>query len=223
MVLKAECTTKAIRQTMHFKNVEVLSYEILYPLFSSSIFFKGVQKINNYYRENAMLFEKYCRTALYRMACESAAEAMKNGYMPIKFDAVQSFTLTYNENCAISLYIDRYMFTGGAHGLTERVADTFELGSGAKRIELSDLFPDNFSYKPYITDAVIKQIKRAENGTYFDEYEQNVKECFNKNYFYLTDSGLLVYFQQYDIAPYSSGIPAFVIPYEKNGPMPPKC
>lgn len=223
MILKADFTTKTIRQTMHSKNIPVLEYEISYPLFNSAVFFKSVQRLNNYYRENALLFERYCRTALYRMACESAHEANEHGYMPIKFEAVQNFTVTYNENCAVSLYFDRYMFSGGAHGMTERFSDTFELGGGSKRIEMNDLFADNFPYAEYVINEIIEQISMGDSSLYFDSYEQNIKDCFNKNNFYLTDSGLAVYFQQYDIAPYSSGIPTFILPYEKNGAMPPRC
>ncbi len=223
MVLKVCCTTKTIRQIMHCMNEEVLIYEISYPLFSSSVFFKSVQRLNNYYRESALMFEKYCRTALYRMACESAYEAKEHGYTPIKFEVVQKFELTYNENCAISLYSDRYMFSGGAHGMTERFSDTFKLGGGLKRIELKALFEDNFNYKNYIIKEITKQISLGDSSAFFDNYEQNVKDCFNKNYFYLTDSGMAIYYQQYDIAPYSSGIPTFILPYEKNGAMPPKC
>ncbi len=57
-----------------------------------------------------------------------------------------------------------------------------------------------------------KQIAKDPSG-YFDNYPPLVAGTFNKNSFYCTDEGIVVYFQQYDIAPYSSGIPEFPLPY----------
>jgi len=51
------------------------------------------------------------------------------------------------------------------------------------------------------------------NNIYFDDYEKNVANYFNPKSFYLVPDGIVIYFQQYEIAPYASGIPQFTIPY----------
>ncbi len=225
MILKTEFDTKTMKQTMHFRDIPVLEYEIAYPEFRSAIFFKSTQKLNQYYRRKAFVFEKYCRTALYRMAAETAGEAIKRGFPVMKFEAVDHFSVTYNENCALSLYFDRYLYSGGAHGSTERSSDSWELSHYGSRIELAQLFPAHFPYESEITKSIISQIaQQIEQGAaFFEEYEQNVTDTFREENFYLTPEGLMIYFQQYDIAPYSSGLPQFLIPYQKDGPMPPRC
>ncbi|MEA4987263.1 MAG: RsiV family protein, partial [Anaerovorax sp.] len=57
-----------------------------------------------------------------------------------------------------------------------------------------------------------EQIKK-EPEIYFDDYETLVVETFNPKNFYCTPEGVVVYYLQYDIAPYSSGIREFLIPY----------
>lgn len=73
--------------------------------------------------------------------------------------------------------------------------------------------------KAYITGEVIRQIRtQMQNGEgdYFEDYEKNAVEEFDPGQFYLTPEGVVVYYQQYAIAPYSSGIPVFLIPYSKR-------
>lgn len=222
MILRTKYETKKIEQTMHYKNEAVLSYKISYPVFESAVFFAPASRINRYYKDKAMAFERYCRTALYRMACESADYAKKNSYPLMQLEAVQNFLVTYNENCALSLYFDRYIFTGGAHGTTERFSQSWDLSGGGSRIMLSELFKKDFDYIRYVKNKVVDEIKKDKTA-YFDDFEQNVSDTLNKNNFYITPEGLFIYFGQYDIAPYSTGIPVFLIPYEKNGAMPPRC
>ena len=51
------------------------------------------------------------------------------------------------------------------------------------------------------------------NPIYFEDYCKLVLDSFNPEQFYLVPRGntydLVIYFQQYDIAPYSTGIPTF--------------
>jgi hypothetical protein len=137
-------------------------------------------------------------------------------------EAVQNFEVTYNENCALSLYFDRYIFTGGAHGTTERFSQSWELAGGGNRLSLSELFKKDFDDMGYIKKKVIEEIKK-DKEIYFDDFEQNVNDTLSKENFYITPKALAIYFQQYAIAPYSSGTPVFLIPYEKIGAMPPRC
>ncbi|HCF50858.1 MAG TPA: DUF3298/DUF4163 domain-containing protein, partial [Syntrophomonas sp.] len=69
-------------------------------------------------------------------------------------------------------------------------------------------------YKTYIKKKIIEQI-RENPDIYFDNYEELVEQTFNINSFYCTSQGVVVYFQQYDIAPYASGIREFLLPYNK--------
>ena len=55
-----------------------------------------------------------------------------------------------------------------------------------------------------------KQIEE-ENDIYFPDYCQLALETFRLENYYLTQKGIVIFFQQYDIAPYSSGIMTFLL------------
>lgn len=58
----------------------------------------------------------------------------------------------------------------------------------------------------------------AENpGVYFDDYRKLIAQYFNEEQYYLTPQGVAIYYQQYEIAPYSTGIVVFTVPYDVLG------
>ena len=85
-----------------------------------------------------------------------------------------------------------------------------------EQFKLDSVFKDDPNYLLFILRDIIRQIElQIEQGTnqYFDNYCCLVLETFNTNQFYLYDKNtIVIFFGQYDIAPYSSGIPTFKIP-----------
>lgn len=61
-----------------------------------------------------------------------------------------------------------------------------------------------------IEGQIIEQLKTSPQS-YFDDYAKLVAKTLNLNSFYLTQDGVVLYFQQYDIAPYAAGFPEFMI------------
>lgn len=150
---------------------------------------------------------------------------MAHKYPVMKFEAVVTCEVTYNQNCALSLYFDQYEYAGGAHGITVQYSDTWNVRSG-KRIRLSDMFPKNKHYEAELIQNIIVQIERQMKdgtGAYFDDYRKLAAKTFDPKNFYLVPAGIIIYYQQYDIAPYSSGIPKFLIPYDTVGAKEPDC
>ena len=129
------------------------------------------------------------------------------------YELYRETTVTYNNDKLISLYFDDYTFTGGAHGSTVRSSQTWDL-EHAYQIPLQAFFRKNPNYQIDIVKEINSQIAKqieAGTGVYFPEYCQLVLETINFDSYYLTPKGIVIYFQQYDIAPYSSGLPEFVI------------
>ena len=222
MVEVVNCT---IEREMHYQTARVLQFKINYPQFQSVDFLAVVNRMNRYYKCKADAFQRYCECQLYRAAVKDYKYAVANGFPVREYEAQVNYTVTYNQNCAVSLYFDGYQFTGGAHGNTVRTSQTWNLQTGC-RITLRQLFPRGVDYKKLIIETVKRQIaSQIQNGTnyYFDNYEKLVDQTFQPCNFYLMPNQLAVYFQQYDIAPYSSGIPVFLIPYTKSGIIPPSC
>lgn len=202
-----------------------MQYTIKYPKFISEKYQTLVNKLNSLYRTKALMYERSNIMNLYQMAMVEYEYSVANNFPVRQFEAYVDFTVTYNQNCAISLYFDQYEYAGGAHGLTVRYSDTWNLQK-SKRIDLNELFPSKINCRDYVIDTINHQIENeitSGSNSYFENYSELVNENFKVNNFYLTNEGVVVYFQQYDIAPYASGLPTFLIPYSPHGAVPPKC
>ncbi|MEQ8175848.1 MAG: DUF3298 and DUF4163 domain-containing protein [Syntrophomonadaceae bacterium] len=205
--------TLVISEEMKYEGVTVLTYRIEYPEFASDTYKKTIRAINQYYKDKALALQNYFRTKLYRMAVDQYLDDIKNGFPVRVFEGLQIFKVTYDKACIISLYFDNYQYTGGAHGLTVRTSQTWNLKTG-KMIKLRELYNCRGNYKSYIKNKIIEQIKENPDS-YFENYEELVEQTFDVNNFYCTPQGVVVYFQQYDIAPYASGIREFLLPYNR--------
>ncbi len=205
--------TMVISEEMKYDDVTVLNYRIEYPEFVSDNYKKSIRAVNQFYKGEALALQNNFRTKLYRMAVEQYLDDIKNGFPVHVFEALQTFEVTYNKACIISLYFDNYRYTGGAHGLTVRTSQTWNLKTG-KMLKLRELYKCSDNYKSYIKKKIIEQI-RENPDIYFVNYEELVEQTFDVNNFYCTPQGVVVYFQQYDIAPYASGIREFLLPYNR--------
>ena len=133
------------------------------------------------------------------------------------YEVVLNYTITYNDNDVVSLYFDEYIYCGGAHGNTIRSSQTWNL-LNRKIIELKDLYRKNPNYVSSILKEINKQIeKNIEKGNdiYFENYCCLTSSSFRVESFYLAKDSIVIYYQQYDIAPYSSGILTFNIDFNQ--------
>ena len=209
---------QVVEETMYYKGEPVLKYTIRYPEFSSAIFRIATNEMNRFYRTRAALQRQRFRQVLYPQAIRDFDFAASHDYPFHTYEAMMVHTITYNQNCTVSQYADTYQFTGGAHGTTIRSSDTWDLRN-ARRLPLTNFFAAPVPFPSYVLESINGQItgQLAEGtGMYFDDYQKNVAQNFNPRSFYLTPAGVVVYFQQYQIAPYASGIPEFMLPYSAD-------
>lgn len=137
----------------------------------------------------------------------------KSGYIcNMKYELFSKFFVTLERDDLVSFYIDYYQFTGGAHGLTTRRAYTLDVKNGNK-LKIKDLFKNGYDYKSFIDKEIKKQVD-ANKEKYFDGLE-GFNGINDEVKFYINGDNLVIYYGQYEIAPYSSGIPEFNIPIQK--------
>jgi len=169
-------------------------------------------------------FSLYNARELYPQAIQNYNYAMQNNYPFNAFEAYMKYILSYNKNCLLSYYYDTYNFTGGAHGNTIRLSDTFSLVTG-KMIPLSAYFKSMTYYRAKIINLILAQAVQNytnDNNLYFDNYKDLIVQYFNPRSYYLSEYGLVIYYGQYEIGPYVSGIVEFTIPYNELD-FPPTC
>ncbi len=217
-----------IEENLYYNKKILLSYKIEYPQFFLPRFQNNLNKINLYYKNKAYELQKTCFKKIFIEAIEEYNYSISKGYPVRQFQILLTYNITYNQYCALSLYFEQYDYLGGAHGMTYRYSDTWDIES-ANKIILSDLFHEEVNYQNYIKNIINNQIylkqKYDNNFTFFEDTEKKVAETLNTDSFNLTANpyGIMVYFQLYDIAPYSMGIPEFFIPYNPKTMTWPHC
>ncbi|WP_024614909.1 DUF3298 and DUF4163 domain-containing protein [Clostridium sp. Ade.TY] len=137
----------------------------------------------------------------------------KSGYIcNMKYELFSKFFVTLERDDLLSFYIDYYQFTGGAHGLTTRRAYTLDVKNGNK-LKIKNLFKNGYDYKSFIDKEIKKQVD-ANKEKYFEGLE-GFNGINDEVKFYINGDNLVIYYGQYEIAPYASGIPEFNIPIQK--------
>ena len=139
---------------------------------------------------------------------EIADEYFKDKPTPLMpYQLYARYKLTNNSDI-ISFYIDYYQFSGGAHGITNRIAYNVEKSTG-NEIQLKDIFKDNYNYKDVINKEINRQISK-DPDRYFTGKDGFNGIADNQN-FYIKNNTVVIYFGLYEIAPYASGISEFII------------
>lgn len=203
-----------IKDTLYYGSIPVFVYQIIYPFFTTTCSSLSAQKINNYYALAAKKIEKYCHSVLYPQAVERARYIPTNNPPFNSYTLYTNYNVTYNNKCITSLYMDTYTYMGGAHGETNRVSNTWNFSTGTK-LFLKDIYPLNITTFKGLQLAIGQQIQerlKVNSGSYFDDYKSLLQNSLNLNNFYIQPNNLVIYYQQYDIAPYSTGIPEFYLP-----------
>lgn len=105
----------------------------------------------------------------------------------------------------VSYIITKYSFTGGAHGNTAETACNFDRKTGSMVSE-KDIFTTG--YESRLKDAVNANVPAEKKSELFTaEIEPNGN-------FTVSDKGITYIYNQYEIAPYSSGVISVTVPWE---------
>lgn len=150
------------------------------------------------------------KSDLVDLAKRDEIDAKEKGLEFRQYDLVSTYSMGINNKDILSLYIDNFQYTGGAHGITTRNTYTYDLVSG-NRLNLTDLFKDSYDYKTPINKFIGEEI--AKNPEYYFKSGKNFAGIKNKQDYYVSDEGIVIVFQLYEIAPYASGIREFTIPF----------
>ncbi|MNP60188.1 Anti-sigma-V factor RsiV [compost metagenome] len=75
---------------------------------------------------------------------------------------------------------------------------------------LKDLFKEGYNYKDIINKEIGNQIQKNKENYFTDK--NGFKGISDNQAFTFNDKEITIYFQQYEIAPYVTGIPTFNIP-----------
>lgn len=166
-------------------------------------------EINDYYKK--MLKNNMTNAELELQDCADAY-LRYNSELTTPYYFNQNYTLCLNNQNYISLKRINEVYSGGVHENYTIYSDSFNMKNGGK-LSLSDIFDvDEDVYMERLLQFVKNQIEENK-GNYYEEY-QDMISSFDTQNFYLTQTHLVLFYQHYDLAAYSAGIPEFSIPYE---------
>jgi len=119
-----------------------------------------------------------------------------------------SYAVKLNREKLLSLTIEEYYYTGGAHGDGRVWGLSFDLESG-RSIKLADVFKPGADFHGRLESLIRSEIARRGLTKYWFDGIKNDQQ------FYLTEEGLVIYFQPYEIAPWVYGVPRFIVSYQE--------
>ena len=144
-----------------------------------------------------------------------------------KFYFNVSWKPTQENSNFVSFILTTSAFTGGAHGYETLTSFNYDVVN-KKEVTLADLFPQDPSYLKTVSDFVRKDLTtqfrtRLEIKTQADEanfqasvipmmMDGTTPDANNFSVFTFTPDAVTIYFNQYDVAPYSMGQSFVVMP-----------
>ncbi len=174
------------------------------PQFESGMEPRLLSKFNESYR-NVVLqaFDKFETVALKMRADSQIPDHMKNA---MTFRA--GYEVFRNDERFVSVTQKTYQYTGGAHGMSWMSASTLDLRTGSE-YDLADLFVSGADYASRLNEVVRREGLARKLPLW------GFKGVGTGSGFYLTNDGVVLFFQLYEIAPYSEGFVKMLIPYQE--------
>ncbi|EYE87525.1 hypothetical protein Q428_12855 [Fervidicella metallireducens AeB] len=153
-------------------------------------------------------FEKFDYKEIEEMAKDAETDGIEvNDVFP--YEIRQSYKVGYNKNGLLSIEMNNYIYTGGAHPMLYNTCYNYDLKTG-KRLKLKDLFK-NTGYKKVVSNELIKQIKK-ENPYITKQECYDVYNITGNEAFYITSDSIVICYRPYQISGYGSAAPEFKVP-----------
>ena len=129
---------ETVSDLLYYDKKPVLELYIEYPQVSGPFSKFSEEKFNSYYLKKARRENRYARENVYFETVREYKALKKEGF-PFMLNSYRStFEEEFSSEKYVSLTFDLYTFTGGAHGFTERTADTWDMKRG-ERVGLSEV------------------------------------------------------------------------------------
>ncbi|WP_338777948.1 DUF3298 and DUF4163 domain-containing protein [Metabacillus sp. FJAT-52054] len=129
-------------------------------------------------------------------------------WKPYEYKA--SYEIHFNKNHLLSVVVYEYQYMGGAHGMT--VAKTLNFNSlNGSRFDLTTVIKNKTSVvKNYAAADLRNQSNRNQTAIFPDALKEIVIDSNREWTFH--NKGLKLIFQEYEVGPYSSGMPEVIVP-----------
>lgn len=185
-----------------------------YPVVKIGDSEEATEKINTYYQKKLAALEEIINQDAefaeedYNMRTE---EEQKNFH---SYELKGEYALERADSAVISVTLNSYEYTGGAHGNPAKTADNFNSVTGEK-LTFADITTMEGNAGTFVLDYILKLLEDPQyKDTLFEDYQDSVGSILTPDTWYFSQKGFVVIANPYLIAPYSSGTMEFTIPYK---------
>jgi hypothetical protein len=179
-----------------------------YPQISN---FKDEQvekKVNNFLRDEFL----QSKTTYEEMIADSSNFNREDYDYTYSFDT--GFEMPYNSDKFLSIKLDHYEFTGGAHGNFYSIGYNIDLSDG-KLITLADIIQkDSFDLLSWECEQAILDTFQVNSLSEAGLFEDEINIMPDQD-FYIIPGALVLQFDPYEIGPFSMGEINVTIPFYK--------
>lgn len=187
--------------------IQKLSDDIFYPVVTSAIQKRSKEKINRTFYSHAKDIQKTDRKYKKQYEHDRLISAAGPYYA-----STRPF-VRYNNGRLLSVSFIDESYTGGAHGMHYEKVYNFDNRSG-KEYRLSDIIKNKEELQRVNTFVKKRMIDLKDRGRY-DFFADAFESIDNRNgQYYFNDQGIVLIFQEYEVAPYSNGIIHLNVPYK---------
>lgn len=132
-----------------------------------------------------------------------------------KYENNVTAAITYNNNNIISVTQEQYRYNGGAHGNSEITAHSFGTRTGDELL-LGDLLAIPDSQISAKLTAEFQQLKNSDPNYSDIDLTAIASKLGANSPYYLTTTGVCVFFNPYEVAPGALGRVELLIPYSRT-------
>lgn len=143
---------------------------------------------------------------------EYAALFSDEGGAPLPLEYSFDTQVMRGDANVLSIAVDVYAYTGGVHGMSGRTVLNFDPRTG-ERLYFPDLGKDGDALSDFVLDY-ITQLAKGYSG-YETVTLSTLPDLIENEQWYFTETGLMVYADEYQVASYAAGRMGFLVPYEE--------
>ncbi|SHI40438.1 DUF3298 and DUF4163 domain-containing protein [Pseudozobellia thermophila] len=159
---------------------------------------------------------------------KEAVKSFSQGYWEIKklypeeasvWEATIKGAVSYEDDELLTIELDSYLFTGGAHGYSSKRYLNFDKVKG-KELENRELFRDRKEF-----EAFAEQKFRSQENIPLDGPINSTGFMFESDTFHLpenigfTEAGIKLLYNPYEVASYADGPIEIILPFEDIAPF----
>lgn len=158
--------------------------------------------------------------SLYSSFEETAAEEAEGNENFYGYSLYQTVSTARADESVLSLKDDTYQYSGGEHGMHYREGVNFDAQTG-KRLKLTDVISDWENFSKDASSSMIYYLKETYGEELNDDYVTTVEGLWTEDTepdWYLDASSIVITLQEYQVGPYSVGMPEIHLPYAEFSP-----